>query len=426
MLALSNNRLTLAGTQTKHAKGGPMQHHLARLALAGLLLGANATLACAQASDNAVKIGVLTDLSGPASTPTGPGSVAAAQMAIDDFGGSVLGKPIQLISADHQLKPDIGAGIARRWYDVEQVDLILDVPVSSVGLAVQVVANEKHKLFITHSTGSTDFHGKFCSPYTMQWVFDTRALAVGTGREITKRGGKTWFFITDDYAFGHALERDATQVIEANGGRVLGAVRPPFATPELSSFVLRAQQSKAQVIGIAAGPPNNTNEIKLAHEFGLVQGGQQLAGLLILITDVHALGLQTAQGLLLTTSFYWDLDDQTRAWSKRFFDKVQHMPTMWQAGVYSAVTHYLQAVKAAGTDEAEKVAAQMRTQPIEDFFSHNGRLREDGLMVHDLLLVQVKSPEESKAPWDYYNVLTPIKGDDAFGPPDPSCALVKK
>jgi branched-chain amino acid transport system substrate-binding protein len=403
-----------------------MRHHPAKLALAALLLGANATMAFAQVSDDVVKIGVLTDLSGPASTPTGPGSVAAAQMAIDDFGGSVLGKPIQLISADHQLKPDIGAGIARRWYDTEQVDLILDVPVSSVGLAVQVVANEKRKLFITHSTGSTDFHGKFCSPYTMQWVFDTRALAVGTGREITERGGKTWFFITDDYAFGHALEKDATQVIEANGGRVLGSVRPPFATPELSSFVLQAQQSKAQVIGIAGGPPNNTNEIKLAHEFGLVQGGQQLAGLLILITDVHALGLQTAQGLLLTTSFYWDLDDKTRAWSKRFFDKVQHMPTMWQAGVYSAVMHYLQAVKAAGTDEAEKVAAQMRTQPIEDFFSRNGRLREDGLMVHDLLLVQVKTPEESKGPWDYYKVLAHIKGDEAFGSPDPSCALVKK
>jgi branched-chain amino acid transport system substrate-binding protein len=403
-----------------------MRNHLAKLAFAALMVGATASLACAQVSDNVVKIGVLTDLSGPASTPTGPGSVAAAQMAIDDFGGSVLGKPIQLISADHQLKPDIGSGIARRWYDTEQVDLILDVPVSSVGLAVQVAANEKHKLFITHSTGSTDFHGKFCSPYTMQWVFDTRALAVGTGREITKRGGKTWFFITDDYAFGHALEKDATQVIEANGGRVLSSVRPPFATPELSSFVLQAQQSKAQVIGIAGGPPNNTNEIKLAHEFGLVQGGQQLAGLLILITDVHALGLQTAQGLLLTTSFYWDLDDKTRAWSKRFFDKVQHMPTMWQAGVYSAVTHYLQAVKSVGTDEAEKVAAQMRTQPIEDFFSHNGRLREDGLMVHDLLLVQVKSPEESKGPWDYYKVLTHIKGDEAFGPPDPSCALVKK
>ena len=403
-----------------------MRHHPAKLALAALLLGANATMAFAQVSDDVVKIGVLTDLSGPASTPTGPGSVAAAQMAIDDFGGSVLGKPIQLISADHQLKPDIGAGIARRWYDTEQVDLILDVPVSSVGLAVQVVANEKRKLFITHSTGSTDFHGKFCSPYTMQWVFDTRALAVGTGREITERGGKTWFFITDDYAFGHALEKDATQVIEANGGRVLGSVRPPFATPELSSFVLQAQQSKAQVIGIAGGPPNNTNEIKLAHEFGLVQGGQQLAGLLILITDVHALGLQTAQGLLLTTSFYWDLDDKTRAWSKRFFDKVQHMPTMWQAGVYSAVMHYLQAVKAAGTDEAEKVAGQMRTQPIEDFFSRNGRLREDGLMVHDLLLVQVKTPEESKGPWDYYKVLAHIKGDEAFGPLDPSCALVKK
>jgi branched-chain amino acid transport system substrate-binding protein len=403
-----------------------MERHRATLMLSALLLCANTGLSFAQVSDDVVKIGVLTDLSGPASTPTGPGSVTAAQMAIEDFGGTVLGKPIQLISADHQLKPDIGAGIARRWYDVEQVDLILDVPVSSIGLAVQVVANEKHKLFITHSTGSTDFHGKFCSPYTMQWVFDTRALAVGTGREITKRGGKTWFFITDNYAFGHALEKDATQVIEANGGQVIGSVKPPFATPDLSSFIVQAQQSKAQVIGIAGGPPNNTNEIKLAQEFGLVQGGQQLAGLLILITDVHALGLKAAQGLLLTTSFYWDMDDKTRAWSKRFFNKVQHMPTMWQAGVYSAVMHYLNAVKAAGTDAPEKVAAQMRSQPIEDFFSRNGRLREDGLMVHDLLLAQVKSPEESAGPWDYYKVLTHIQGDEAFGPPDPSCALVKQ
>lgn len=305
-----------------------MPRQPARLMLSTLLLSASAGLAYAQVSDDIVKIGVLTDISGPASTPTGQGSVTAAQMAIDDFGGTVLGKPIQLISADHQLKPDIGAGIARRWYDAEQVDLILDVPVSSVGLAVQNLANEKHKLFITHSTGSTDFHGKFCSPYTMQWVFDTRALAVGTGREITKRGGKTWFFITDNYAFGHALERDATQIIEASGGRVIGSVKPPFATPELSSFILQAQQSKAQVIGIAAGPPNNTNEIKLAQEFGLIKGGQQLAGLLILITDVHALGLKAAQGLLLTTSFYWDMDDKTRAWSKRYFEKVQRMPTM--------------------------------------------------------------------------------------------------
>ena len=403
-----------------------MRRQLARLMLSTLLLCAGAGLAQAQVSDDVVKIGVLTDIAGPASTPTGQGSVTAAQMAIDDFGGTALGKPIQLISADHQLKPDIGAGIARRWYDTEQVDLILDVPVSSVGLAVQNVANEKHKLFITHSTGSTDFHGKFCSPYTMQWVFDTRALAVGTGREITKRGGKTWFFITDNYAFGHALEKDATQIIEASGGKVIGSVKPPFATPELSSFILQAQQSKAQVIGIAAGPPNNTNEIKLAEEFGLIKGGQQLAGLLILITDVHALGLKAAQGLLLTTSFYWDMDDKTREWSKRYFAKMNRMPTMWQAGVYSATMHYLNAVKAAGTDAPEKVAEQMRKQPVNDFFSRNGRLREDGLMVHDLLLVQVKSPEESKGPWDYYKVLTHINGDEAFGPPDPACAIVKK
>ncbi|TMJ92735.1 MAG: ABC transporter substrate-binding protein, partial [Alphaproteobacteria bacterium] len=306
-----------------------MRRQLARLMLSTLLLCAGAGLAQAQVSDDVVKIGVLTDIAGPASTPTGQGSVTAAQMAIDDFGGTALGKPIQLISADHQLKPDIGAGIARRWYDTEQVDLILDVPVSSVGLAVQNVANEKHKLFITHSTGSTDFHGKFCSPYTMQWVFDTRALAVGTGREITKRGGKTWFFITDNYAFGHALEKDATQIIEASGGKVIGSVKPPFATPELS----------------------------------------------ILITDVHALGLKAAQGLLLTTSFYWDMDDETRAWSKRYFEKLQRMPTMWQAGVYSATMHYLNAVKAAGTDAPEKVAEQMRKQPVNDFFSRNGRLR---------------------------------------------------
>jgi branched-chain amino acid transport system substrate-binding protein len=394
--------------------------------LAALLGLASVAPARAQVSDDVVKIGVLTDLSGPASTPTGQGSVTAARMAIDDFGGTVLGKRIELISADHQLKPDIGASIARRWYDTEQVDLILDVPVSSVGLAVQAVANETHKLMITHSTGSTDFHGKFCSPYTMQWVFDTRALAVGTAQEITKAGGKTWFFITDNYAFGHSLERDATKVIEANGGKVLGSVKPPFAAPELSSFVLQAQQSKAQVIGIASGPPNNTNEIKLANEFNLTKGGQRLAGLLILITDIHALGLETAQGLTLTTSFYWDMDDKTRAWSKRFFEKMNQMPTMWQAGVYSSVIHYLNAVKSAGTDAPLKVAEKMRAQPVEDFFSRNGRLREDGLMVHDLLLVQVKKPQESKEPWDYYKVLTHIKGQDAFGPPDPACQLGAK
>ncbi|MGY4626780.1 ABC transporter substrate-binding protein [Bradyrhizobium sp. USDA 4486] len=382
--------------------------------------------ASAQVSDNVVKIGVLTDMNGPASAPTGQGSVTAAQMAIDDFGGTVLGKPISIVIGDHQLKADIGASLARRWYDVDQVDLIVDVPVSAVGLAVQNIANEKKKLFITHSTGTADFHGKFCSPYAMQWVFDTRALAVGTADAVVKRGGDSWFFITDDYAFGHSLERDASSVITANGGKVLGSVKPPLATADLSSFVLQAQASKAKIIGIAAGPPNNMNEIKTGSEFGVFKGGQQMAALLALITDIHGLGLQAAQGLLLTTSFYWDMDDKTREWSKRYFAKMNKMPSMWQAGVYSSVIHYLNAIKDAGTDDPLKVAAKMREKPVEDFFARNGRIREDNLMVHDLWLVQVKTPEESKYPWDYYKILTTISGEKAFGPPDPACALVKK
>jgi branched-chain amino acid transport system substrate-binding protein len=379
----------------------------------------------AQISDNVVKVGVLTDLSGPAATPTGTGSVVAAQMAADDFGGSVAGKPVVIVSADHQIKPDVGSAIARRWYDVEQVDVIVDVPVSAVGLAVQNVAKEKKKMLIVHSTGTADFHGKFCSPYTMQWVFDTRALAVGTAQEVVKRGGDTWFFLTADYAFGHSLEQQASEVIRANGGKVLGAVRHPFATPDLSSFILQAQTSKAKIIGIASGPPDNTNAIKLAGEFGVFQGGQQLAGLLVVITDIHALGLQAAQGLILTTSFYWDMDEKTREWSKRFFAKQNRMPTMWQAGVYSSVMNYLKAIEKIGTDEPLKVAEQMRAMPVEDFFSRNGRLRSDGLMVHDLVLVQVKKPEESHYPWDYYHVLTHIPGDQAFGPPDPACPIAK-
>jgi branched-chain amino acid transport system substrate-binding protein len=379
----------------------------------------------AQISDNVVKIGVLTDLSGPAATPTGTGSVVAAQMAADDFDGSVAGKPVVIVSADHQIKPDVGSAIARRWYDVEQVDVIVDVPVSAVGLAVQNVAKEKKKMLIVHSTGTADFHGKFCSPYTMQWVFDTRALAVGTAQEVVKRGGDTWFFLTADYAFGHSLEQQASEVIRANGGKVLGAVRHPFATPDLSSFILQAQTSKAKIIGIASGPPDNTNAIKLAGEFGVFQGGQQLAGLLVVITDIHALGLQAAQGLILTTSFYWDMDEKTREWSKRFFAKQNRMPTMWQAGVYSSVMDYLKAIEKIGADEPLKVAEQMRARPVEDFFSRNGRLRSDGLMVHDLVLVQVKKPEESHYPWDYYHVLTHIPGDQAFGPPDPACPIAK-
>jgi branched-chain amino acid transport system substrate-binding protein len=394
--------------------------------LAALAATAFASPALAQVSDDLVKIGVLTDMNGPASAPTGQGSVTAAQMAVDDFGGKVLGKPISVIVGDHQNKPDIGGGIARRWYDTEQVDLIVDVPVSAVGLAVQNVANEKKKLLIVHSTGSADFHGKFCSPYAIQWVFDTHALAVGTAQEVVKRGGDSWFFLTDDYAFGAALERDSSAVISANGGKVLGSVRLPFATADVSSFILQAQASHAKIIGIAAGPPNNTNEIKAAGEFGVFKGGQQMAGLLVLITDIHALGLQAAQGLLLTTSFYWDMDDKTREWSKRYYAKMNRMPSMWQAGVYSSVTHYLQAIQDAGTDDPLKVEAKMREKPIDDFFARNGQLRDDNLMVHDLVLVQVKSPEESKYPWDYYKVLATIPGAQAFGPPNPECAMVKK
>lgn len=403
--------------------GLPVAAAFLAIPLAAALLSGTAV---AQVSDDVVKIGVLTDMNGPASAPTGQGSVTAAQMAIDDFGGTVLGKPISIVIGDHQLKADVGGAIARRWYDVDQVDLIVDVPVSAVGLAVQNVANEKKRLFITHSTGTADFHGKFCSPYAMQWVFDTRALAVGTADAVVKRGGDSWFFITDDYAFGHSLERDASTVITANGGKVLGSVRPPLATPDLSSFVLQAQASKAKIIGIAAGPPNNMNEIKTGSEFGVFKGGQQMAALLALITDIHGLGLQAAQGLLLTTSFYWDMDDKTREWSKRYFAKMNKMPSMWQAGVYSSVMHYLKAIKAAGTDDPLKVAAKMRETPVEDFFARNGRLRDDNLMVHDLWLVQVKTLEESKYPWDYYKILTTISGDKAFGPPDPACAMLKK
>ncbi len=397
-----------------------------KLVLLATLFALSSGIARAQISDDVVKIGVLTDLSGPAATATGPGSVAAAQMAVEDFGGKVLGKPIQVISADHQIKPDLAAGIARQWYDRDQVDLIVDVPVSAVGLAVQNVANERKKLFITHSTGTADFHGKFCNPYAVQWVFDTHALAVGTAQEVTKRGGNSWFFLTADYAFGHALERDASQVIIQNGGKVLGSVAHPFATPDLSSFILQAQASKAKIIGIASGPPDNVNAIKLGGEFGIFQGGQQMAGLLVLITDINALGLKAAQGLLLTTSFYWDMDDQTRAWSKRFFARVERMPTMWQAGVYSSIMNYLNAIKATGTDDPLKVTAKMREAPIQDFFARNGKLRDDNLMVHDLVLVEVKTPEESKYPWDFYKILTHIPGDQAFGPPNPACSLVKR
>jgi branched-chain amino acid transport system substrate-binding protein len=374
-----------------------------------------------------VTIGVLTDMSNNSMDFTGPGSVTAAQMAVDDFGGTVLGRPVKVISGDHQLKPDVGAAIARRWYDEAGVSLIVDVPVSAVGLAVQGVAREKKKLFVTSATLASDFIGKFCSPYTMQWVFNTTALANGTVRTMLGKGAKTWYFITADYAFGAALERDSTTVINQSGGTVVGSVRHPFNTPDLTSFVVRAMGSDAQVIALADGPPDNVTMIKEANEFGLDKSTKSIVSLFMVINDVHALGLRSAQNLILTSGFYWDIDEQTRTWSKRFFDRMGKMPSAMQASDYSSVSHWLKAVKAAGTLDADAVGAAMRATPVEDMFARHGHLRVDGALVHDLYLVQVKTPAESKGPWDYYKILATIPGDEAFPRlEDEGCPLVTK
>ena len=390
---------------------------LAAVVAAGLSVG-NA----AAQGQTPVKIGVLTDMSSLYADIGGPGSVEAARMAIEDFGGKVLGRPIELVSADHQNKPDVGSNIARRWYDEDGVDLITDVPTSSVALAVEDVSREKHKLAIFTGAGSSDITGKNCSPYAAHWVYDTYALAHGTGSAIVKEGGTSWFFITADYAFGHALERDTAAVVKANGGTVLGEVRVPLNTQDFSSYLLQAQASKAKIIGLANAGGDTINSIKQAAEFGIVQGGQKLAGLLVFITDVHSLGLQTAQGLQLTSAFYWNQNDETRAWSKRFFDRVHRMPTMVQAGVYSAVKHYLEAVKALGTKDPDKVMAKMRATPINDFMSHNATLRIDGRVLRDLYLFEVKKPSESKDAWDYFKQLRTIPASEAFRPLDQAAA----
>ena len=378
----------------------------------------------ARAEPAPVTIGVLTDMSGTSMDLSGPGSVLATTMAVEDFGGTVLGRPIHVISGDHQLKADIGAAIARSWYDTEGVDLILDVPVSAVGLAVQQVSRDKKRLMITTGTGTSDFTGKFCSPYAMQWNFNTTALANSTARALVERGDKRWFFLTADYAFGAALEHDAARVVTAMGGTVLGDVKHPFNSTDLSSFVLQALGSGADVIGLANGPPDNTNAIKAAAEFGGGKG-PAMAGLLVVITDVHGLGLQVAQGLLLTEAFYWDLDDKSRAWSHRFYERANKMPTSVQAADYSATLHYLQAVKEAGTTDAATVAQKMRDAPVEDMFARHGVLRRDGLLVHDLFLFQVKSPAECKAPWDYYRLLSTVPGEQAYPRlEDEHCPLV--
>jgi len=385
-----------------------------------------ATSASAEISGDVVKLGVLNDMSSLYADLSGAGSVEAARMAIADFGGSVNGKKIELISADHQNKPDVGSAIATQWFDNDGVDAIVDVPTSSVALAVQQIARTKGKLFLISGAAASDLTGKACSPTSVHWTYDTVALANGTGGAVVKAGGDTWFFITADYAFGHALERDTARVVEANGGKVLGKVRAPLNTADFSSFLLQAQGSKAKIIGLANAGGDTINSIKQAGEFGIVEGGQKLAGLLVFITDIHCLGLQAAHGLQLTEAFYWDQNDATRAWSKRFFDKIGREPSMVQAGVYGAVTHYLNAIKATNSDDGLTVVKQMKATPINDFMTKNGKIREDGTLVRDMYLFEVKAPAESKGPWDYYKQIAVISGEDAFKLPGPNeCPLVK-
>jgi len=382
--------------------------------------------ASAEISGDVVKIGVLNDMSSLYADISGPGSVEAARMAIADFGGAVNGKKIELISADHQNKPDIGSAIATQWFDNDGVDVVVDVPTSSVALAVQEVARNKGKVFLISGAAASDLTGKACSPTSVHWTYDTVALANGTGSAVVKAGGDTWFFITADYAFGHALERDTAKVVEDNGGKILGKVRAPLNTADFSSFLLQAQSSKAKIIGLANAGGDTINSIKQAAEFGIVEGGQKLAGLLVFITDVNSLGLQTANGLQLTEAFYWDQNDETRAWSKRFFEKMKRQPSMVQAGVYGSVMHYLAAIKATGSDDGPTVVKQMKATPVNDFMTKNGKIRDDGRLVRDMYLFEVKKPSESKGPWDYYKQIAVIPGDEAFKLPGPSqCPLVK-
>ena len=399
---------------------------LAAAVAAGLALAVSGGAANAQISDDVVKIGVLTDMSSLYADATGKGSLAAVQMAVADYGSKVKGKPVEVISADHQNKPDVGVGIARNWYDNEKVDAIFDVPTSSVALPVSALTREKNRININSGGGSSDITGVACSPNTVHWTYDTYALSNVAGRAMVKRGEDTWFFITADYAFGMALERDAANVVKESGGKVLGNVRHPLNSSDFSSFLLQAQASKAKVVALANAGGDTTNALKQASEFGITKGGQKMIALLQEITDTHALGANETQGLIVTDAFYWDMNDETRAFSKRFMDKVGHMPTMIQAGLYSATMHYLKAIEAIGSDEAPKVMAQMRATPINDFFAKNGKIRIDGRMVHDMYLFEVKKPEESKGEWDLYKLIATVPGDEAFRPLDKGgCPLVK-
>jgi branched-chain amino acid transport system substrate-binding protein len=378
-------------------------------------------------SDGVVKIGLLLDMAGLYSDITGTGSVTAARMAIDDFGGKALGKPIELVFADHQNKADVASAKAAEWIDRDHVDAILDVVASTPSLAVMDAARKRDRIVILTSPAAATITNEACGPNFVHWTYDTYSMAHGAGDAIVKQGYDTWFFLAADYVFGHVLERDMREVITANGGKVVGSVHVPLNAADFSSFLLQAQASKAKVVGLANAGGDTINSIKQAAEFGIVRGGQKLAGLLVFINDVHSLGLQTAQGMLLTSAFYWDMDEETRAWSKRFYALTGRMPNMAQAGQYSSTMHYLRAVEAAGTDETAAVMRKMRETPINDVFAKNGRIREDGRMVHDMYLFEVKGPAESEAPWDYYKLIATIPAEAAFQPLSQSrCPLVKR
>ena len=395
--------------------------------LAAACLLATASIAQAQISDGVVKLGVLTDMSGAYSDPAGQGTVVATRMAVEDF--IAAEKPafkVEMVSADHQNKPDIASAKAREWIERQNVDALTELVTTSVALNVMKLAKEKNRIALISGAASTRVTNEDCNDVTVHWTYDTYALANGTASAVVKAGGKKWFFLTADYAFGHSLEQDASSVVKASGGTVVGSARHPFPGSDFSSFLLRAQASGADVIGLANAGADSINSVKQAAEFG-IQKKQSLAGLLLNLTDVHALGLRNAQGMYLTEGFYWDMNDKTRDWSRRFFAQHKRMPTMIQAGQYSAVMHYLRAVKATGTDDTAKVMAQMKKTPVNDFFATNGKIREDGRMVHDMYLMKVKAPDQSKAPWDYYEVVQTIPAAQAFQPLSASrCPLVTK
>ena len=397
--------------------------------LSAISLAVASTCAWSQAkiSDNLVRIGVLTDLSGQFSHESGKGAVTAVQMAVEDFGGKVLGAPIEVIAADHLNKPDVALTKAREWYDTQKVDMIGNLVNSAIALGVAGVAKEKNRIAIVTTSGSSRLTNDGCTPNSIHYAYDTWALSNGTAKALMDLGLDSWFFLTADYAFGHALELDTGNLVKANNGKVVGSVRYPMETVDHSSFLLRAQASKAKVIALAGSGMSFVNAVKSAREFGVSRGNQTIAGLLVWINDVHAIGLETAQGMLLTNAFYWDRDDETRAWSRRFFDRMKRMPNMGDAGDYSSTMHYLKAIQAAGTDEAGAVMAKMKEMPVNDFFAKGGVIRPDGRMVHDMYVYEVKSPAESKYPYDYYKLRATIPAQQAFKPlAESTCPLVKK